>query len=122
MSSGRFTRVDRSRSAGGTDWLAIERSQEFKQLVKTRRRILTPLTIVFLVVSMSYLLLAAFAPGVMSWQPIDGLPFAWIAALTQVLTTWAITWSYLRQADRTLQPLERRAAQVASREVEGSVR
>jgi uncharacterized membrane protein (DUF485 family) len=122
MSSGRFTRVDRSRRAGGTDWLAIERSQEFKQLVKTRRRILTPLTIVFLVVSMSYLLLAAFAPGVMSWQPIEGLPFAWIAALTQVLTTWGITWAYLRQADRTLEPLERRAAEVASREVEGSVR
>ena len=40
----------------------------------------------FLVVSIGYLLLAAFAPGVMSWQPIDGLPFAWIAAVTQVLT------------------------------------
>jgi uncharacterized membrane protein (DUF485 family) len=113
MSSGRFTRADAP--AGGTDWLAIERSSEFQELVSTRRRILTPLTIVFLVVSIGYLLLAAFAPGVMSWQPIDGLPFAWIAALIQVFTTWGITWVYLRKADSTLEPLEQRAAALAER-------
>ncbi len=122
MSSGRFTRADAPK--GAPDWLAIERSSEFQELVTTRRRVLTPLTIVFLVVSMGYLLLAAFAPGVMSWQPIEGLPFAWIAAVIQVLTTWAITFVYLRAADRKLEPLEQRAAALAERagEPEGSTR
>ena len=45
-----------------------------------RRRFLVPATIVFLVGAIGYLLLAAFVPGVMGWQIVDGLPFAWIAA------------------------------------------
>ena len=122
MSSGRFTRVDQPSRGQGFDWLAIERSSEFKELVSTRRRVLVPLTIVWLVGALGYLLLAAFAPGVMSWEIVDGLPFAWPAALSQVLLTWAITFIYLRKADTTLEPLERRAAAVAERETEGSAR
>ena len=118
MSSGRFTRADAP--TGGPDWLAIERSPEFKELVGKRRKIITPLTMIWLVVSIGYLLLAAFAPGVMGWQVADGLPFAWLAAISQVILTWAITWSYLRTADSVLEPLEERAAKVAERKVEGS--
>jgi uncharacterized membrane protein (DUF485 family) len=120
MSSGRFTRVDQPPKGQAFDWLAIERSAEFQELVRTRRRILTPLTIAWLVGALGYLVLAAYAPGVMSWQIVDGLPFAWPAALSQVLLTWAITWTYLRKADRTLEPLENRAAAVAERKTEGS--
>ena len=58
-----------------------------------------PATIVFLVGAIGYLLLAAFAPSVMGWQIVDGLPFAWIAAISQVLLTWALTFAYLRKAD-----------------------
>jgi uncharacterized membrane protein (DUF485 family) len=107
------------RSAGQTvDWLAIERSTEFKELVQERKRFLVPATIVFLVGSIGYLLLAAFVPGVMGWQIVDGLPFAWIAAITQVLLTWVLTWAYLRKADNDLEPLEQRAAAVAERSAE----
>jgi uncharacterized membrane protein (DUF485 family) len=118
MSSGRFTRTDQR----APDWLAIERSAEFKELVRARRSFLVPATIVFLVGSIGYLLLAAFAPGVMGWQIVDGLPFAWIAAMTQVLLTWALTWAYLRRADSKFEPLEERAAAVAERKLEGSER
>lgn len=120
MSSGRFTRVDQPAKGQAFDWLAIERSAEFQELVRTRRRILTPLTILWLVGALGYLVLAAYAPGVMSWQFVDGLPFAWPAALSQVVLTWAITWTYLRKADRTLEPMEQRAAAVAERKTEGS--
>ena len=120
MSSGRFTRADQPAKAQTFDWLAIERSPEFKELVATRRKIITPLTVVWLVVSLGYLILAAFVPGVMGWQVTDGLPFAWLAAMTQVILTWAVTWSYLRRADRVIEPLEKRAAEVAQRKVEGS--
>jgi hypothetical protein len=37
-----------------------------------------------------------------------------------VILTWAVTWSYLRKADRVIEPLEKRAAEVAERKVEGS--
>jgi uncharacterized membrane protein (DUF485 family) len=42
--------------------------------------------------------------------------------VTQVLLTWAITWAYLRKADSTFEPLEQRAAEAASRTIEGSAR
>jgi uncharacterized membrane protein (DUF485 family) len=120
MGSGRFTRTDQAAKAQTFDWLAIERSTEFKELVSTRRKIITPLTVIWLVVAIGYLILAAFAPGIMGWQVVDGLPFAWLAAMSQVILTWAVTWSYLRKADHVLEPLEQRAAKVAERKVEGS--
>ena len=118
MSSGRFTRTDQR----APDWLAIERSSEFQELVTERRRFLKPLTIVFLVGSIGYLVLMAFVPDVMGWQIVDGLPFAWVAAVSQVLLTWALCWAYLRKADRDFEPLEQRAAAVAERTTEGSAR
>jgi uncharacterized membrane protein (DUF485 family) len=118
----RFERSGQPSAGQSVDWLAVERSTEFQELVTTRRRFLTPLTIVFLVGSIGYLLLAAFVPGVMGWQIADGLPFAWVAAVSQVLLTWVLTWAYLRKADRDFEPLEQRAAAVAERTAEGSAR
>ena len=59
-------------------------------------------------VFLAYLLLAAFAEGFMASQPIDGLPLAWLLAACMVVMTWAVTWLYLRKADREWEPLERR--------------
>ena len=118
----RFERAGRPSGAHVLDWPAIERSPEFKELVHERRRFLRPATVVFLVGAIGYLILAAFVPGVMGWQVADGLPFAWLAAVCMVFLTWALTFAYLRKADRDFQPLEERAAAVAERPVEESVR
>ena len=118
----RFERSGQPSAGQAVDWLTIERSPEFKELVGARKRFLVPATIVFLVGSIGYLVLAAFVPSLMGWQIVDGLPFAWVAAVSQVLLTWALTWAYLRRADREFEPLEQRAAAVAEREVEGSAR
>jgi len=117
-----MTGARRFERAGTRDWAAIERSREFTELVRARRSFLVPATIVFLVGAIGYLLLAAFVPSVMDWQIVDGLPFAWVAALSQVALTWVLTWAYLRTADRKFEPLEQRAAEVAERPVEGSTR
>jgi uncharacterized membrane protein (DUF485 family) len=118
----RFERKGQPSATQSVDWLAVERSPEFKELVQERRRFLTPATIVFLVGSLGYLLLAAFVPGVMGWQVTDGLPFAWLAAICMVLLTWVLTFAYLRKADRDFEPLEERAAAVAERTTEGAAR
>jgi uncharacterized membrane protein (DUF485 family) len=103
------------------NWQAIEGSPEFQELVKARRSFLVPATIVFLVGSIGYLLLAAFAQGFLG-KDVGGIPLAFIAAVTQVLLTWIITWAYLRRADSTFEPLERRAAEAATRVAEGGAR
>jgi uncharacterized membrane protein (DUF485 family) len=118
----RFERSGRAAKAETFDWPTIERSSEFQQLVHERRRFLVPATIVFLVGAIGYLLLAAFVPGVMGWQIVDGLPFAWISAVCMVLLTWVLTFAYLRKADRDFEPLEERAAAVAQRTTEGAAR
>ena len=120
-SGGRFTRKDGGAPREAIDWQAIECSPEFQELVKARRSFLVPATIVFLVGSIGYLLLAAFVQDFLAMD-VGGIPVAFLAAVTQVLLTWAITWAYLRKADSTFEPLEQRAAQAATRVAEGSAR
>ena len=115
---GRFRRKE---AAPGRDWQAIEASPEFQELVTARRSFLVPATIVFLVFSLGYLLLAAFVQDFMG-KDVGGVPVAFLAALTQVFLTWAITWAYLRKADSTFEPLEERASEAAARTLEGSAR
>ena len=121
MSEGTAGRFRRKDSEPTTDWRAIEESPEFQELVKERRSFLVPATIVFLVGSIGYLLLAAFAQDFMGTD-IGGIPIAFIAAVTQVLLTWGITWAYLRKADNTFEPLEQRAAEAATRTIEAGAR
>jgi uncharacterized membrane protein (DUF485 family) len=122
-SGGRFTRKDGGAPReAAPDWRAIEGSPEFQELVKSRRSFLVPATIVFFVGAIGYLLLAAFDHGLMGKQVLGGIPLAWLAALTQVLLTWILTWAYLRRADSTFEPLEQRAAEAATRAIEGGAR
>ena len=80
--------------------------------MKARRSFLVPATIVFLVGAIGYLLLVSFAQDFMG-KDIGGIPIAFLAALVQVLLTWAITFAYMRKADSTFEPLEQKAAKAA---------
>jgi uncharacterized membrane protein (DUF485 family) len=106
---GRFKRTD---TKPGRDWQAIEASPEFQELVKERRSFLVPATIVFLVGSLGYLLLSAYAQDFMG-KDVGGIPIAFIFAVGIVVLTWAITFAYLRKADSTFEPLEQKAAKAA---------
>ena len=114
----RFTRKE---ADAGPDWQAIEASPEFQELVKARRSFLIPATIVWLVVGLGYLLLAAYVGDFMG-KDVGGIPVAFLAALSQVLLTWIVAWAYLRKADSTFEPLEKRAAEAARSTIEGSAR
>src|SRR5688500_13381118 len=84
-------------SAASPDWMAIERSDEFRELVRRRRAFIVPASVVFFSVFLTYLMLAAFAEGFMGSEVVDGLPVAWLLAASQVFMTWVITWLYLRK-------------------------
>lgn len=99
---------------GAIDFKRIESSAEFRELVTRRKRFVTAASVVFFGEFILYLGLATFATGFMGTQIVDGLPVAWVAAMLQVVLTWAVTWAYLRQADRVFEPLERRAAEQVS--------
>jgi uncharacterized membrane protein (DUF485 family) len=108
-------RAEASRTSnGGPDWVAVERSPEFRELAGRRRRFIVRASVFFLAFFLTYLLLTAFAQDFMGTE-IAGMPLAFLLAVAQVLMTWAVTLLSLRVAERELEPLEHRAAEAASR-------
>jgi uncharacterized membrane protein (DUF485 family) len=106
--------------AGGSDhrpeidWVAAERSPEFRELVKRKRAFVVPATIFFLAWYFGFIVLAGYAPDFMGEEFItDGMTVGYALALTQFIMTWALGWMYLRRADRVFDPLAERAAEVA---------
>jgi uncharacterized membrane protein (DUF485 family) len=96
------------------DWTRIERSPEFRELTARRHRTIALLATITFVTFGVYLGLAVFATGFMGTTVLGGVPIAWFAAMSQVLLTWAVTWTYLRKADRVFAPLEQRVAERAT--------
>ena len=95
------------------DWMAAERSSEFQQLVKRRRRFVVPATVFFLAWYFGFIVLAGYAPDFMGESVYEGLTVGYLLALTQFVMVWFLGWLYLRKADRDFDPLAERAAQVA---------
>jgi uncharacterized membrane protein (DUF485 family) len=109
-----------SRTAGGSDhhpeidWVAAERSPEFRELIKRKRAFVVPATIFFLAWYFGFIILAGYAPDFMGEEFItDGMTVGYTLALTQFLMVWGLGWWYLRKADRVFDPLAERAAEVA---------
>ena len=97
----------------GYDWEAVEHSEEFQKLVRSRRRFVIPATIFFLAWYLGFILLAGYAEDVMGSSIYEGLTVGYVLALTQFVMVWALAWAYLRKADRDFEPLERAAAERA---------
>jgi uncharacterized membrane protein (DUF485 family) len=97
------------------DWVAAERSPEFRELIAKRRRFVLPATIFFLAWYFGFIILAGYAPDFMGEEFItDGLTVGYVLALTQFIMTWVLGWMYLKRADRTFDPLARRARNAAT--------
>jgi uncharacterized membrane protein (DUF485 family) len=91
------------------DWAAVERSPEFQELVKSRRRFVLPATVFFLTWYLGFIVLAAEAPGFMGESIYEGFTVGYALALSQFVMTWVLGWLYLRRADRDFDPLAEKA-------------
>src|SRR5215211_3959400 len=93
------------------DWIAAERSTEFRELVGRRRGFVIPATVFFLAWYFGFIVLAGYAPDFMGKEfLVDGLTVGYVLALTQFVMTWVLGWMYLRRSDRVFDPLAKRAA------------
>jgi uncharacterized membrane protein (DUF485 family) len=96
------------------DWVAAERSPEFRELIRKKRRFVVPATVFFLSWYFGFIILTGYAPDFMGREFItDGLTVGYVLALSQFVMTWTLAVMYLRRADREFDPLAERAAQVA---------
>jgi uncharacterized membrane protein (DUF485 family) len=101
-------------------WEAVERSPEFRELVKRRKAFIVPATIFFLVWYFGFIILAGYAPDFMGEEFLtDGLTVGYVLALSQFVMTWVLGWLYLRKSDRVFDPLAARAREAAANIGEG---
>ena len=94
---------------GAIDWLAIESSPEFQELVRKRRSFVLPGTIFFLAWYMGFILLTAYAEDFMSERVYEGLTVGYCLALTQFLMVLVLGLMYLKRSANTYDPLAEKA-------------
>jgi uncharacterized membrane protein (DUF485 family) len=96
------------------DWQAVERSPEFRELVKRKKAFVIPATLFFMAWYFGFIVLAGYAPEFMGREFItDGLTVGYVLALSQFVMTWVLGWMYLRRADKEFDPLAARAREAA---------
>lgn len=87
------------------DWQAVERSSEFQELVRRRRRFVVPATVFFLAWYLGFIALCGYAPGFMADRVYEGLTVGYVLALTQFVMVFVLGIMYLRRSASTYDPL-----------------
>jgi uncharacterized membrane protein (DUF485 family) len=83
----------------------VHGSEDFNRLRTTFRRFAFPMTAVFVVWYFLYVLLSTYAHDFMSLPFIGYINVGMAMGLAQFVTTFLITWLYVRHANRNLDPL-----------------
>ena len=74
------------------------------ELASRRLRVALSLTAAMLVVYFGFILLIAFAKGFLSERILSGLTVGMALGVLVILTTWLLTWTYVRWANRVYEP------------------
>ena len=93
------------------DWERIERLPEFQELVARRRRFVLPATAFFLIWYFGFIILAGYAEDFMGTSIYEGFTVGYALAGTQFVVVAVLGLSYLRYAERELDPLRVRIAE-----------
>ncbi|MGI5220224.1 DUF485 domain-containing protein [Nocardia sp. CA-290969] len=99
-----------------TDFAAAQASPEFAELRTRLRRFIFPMTALFLLWYLGYVLLGAYAHDFMGTKVFGEVNIGLLLGLGQFVSTFLITGLYVRFANRELDP---RAAALRA-ELEGS--
>ena len=88
-----------------TDWESIQGSPEFTDLRRRLRVFVFPMTALFLLWYLLYVLLADYAHGFMSTKLFGNITVGLVFGLLQFVSTFVITGLYVRYANRRLDPV-----------------
>jgi uncharacterized membrane protein (DUF485 family) len=88
-----------------TDWETIQGSPEFTDLRRRLRVFVFPMTALFLLWYLLYVLLADYAHGFMSTKLAGNINVGLVFGLLQFVSTFVITGLYVRYANRKLDPV-----------------
>jgi uncharacterized membrane protein (DUF485 family) len=93
-----------SPASSGEPFQAIHASPEFAELRHRLRRFVFPMTALFLAWYAAYVLLGAFAHDFMAIKVFGNINVGLLVGLGQFVSTFLITWLYVRFANRELDP------------------
>ena len=95
------------------EWMRIERTSAFKQLVKSKKAFIVPATIFFMVFYFGLPVLAAFTT-LLNFTVVGSITGAYAYAFAQFAMTWILMHVYVSQAnkwDRTIEQVLREASE-----------
>jgi uncharacterized membrane protein (DUF485 family) len=84
--------------ASQSTWDTIAESQEFKDLMATKKIFIVPAFIFFLVYYFALPVLVGYAPQFMSTKVIGQVNLAYLFALSQFFVAWVVAGLYVRAA------------------------
>src|SRR5271166_5149343 len=90
---------DERYQASQTTWDKIAESQDFKDLMATKRIFIIPAFIFFVVYYFALPVLVGYAPQFMSIKVIGNVNLAYLFALSQFFVAWLIAGLYVRAAN-----------------------
>lgn len=82
------------------DWEGVAASNEFRELVRAKRRFIIPATIFFIVYYFALLVLIWRAPALMSRRVFGVVNIAYLFALSQFFMAWVLALLYVRAASK----------------------
>ena len=82
------------------DWAAIERTAEFRALVRAKRAFIVPATVFFIAYYFALPALVGYWPDLMSTRVAGRINVAYLFALSQFVMAWALMAAYVRRAKR----------------------
>jgi uncharacterized membrane protein (DUF485 family) len=83
----------------------VQATPEFAELRSRLRRFVFPMSAVFMLWYLVYVLLASYLPAFMAIQVLGNINVGLVIGLLQFVTTFAITGLYVRYADTRLDPV-----------------
>ena len=86
-------------------WEHAHQSTEFRELRTRLRRFVFPMTVLFLLWYLLYVLLADYAHGFMSTKLFGNITVGLVFGLLQFVSTFVITGLYVRYANRKRDPV-----------------
>jgi uncharacterized membrane protein (DUF485 family) len=100
------TTNERSSESTGSETVyeQVQASPEFADLRSRLRRFVFPMSAVFLVWYLVYVLLASYAPAFMAIKVLGNINVGLIIGLLQFVSTFVITTLYVRFANKHLDP------------------
>lgn len=90
---------------GAPDFVAIQESDDFAELRYRFRRFVFPVSALFFLWYLTYVLLAAFARDLMGHRLVGSVNVGLVLGLLQFVSTLVITFCYLRYARTRLDPV-----------------